>query len=83
MLTSADIMTDRQVADIIGVSLSVLQRRLRTGFKPGEIDLTRARPCLICGRRFWYRADVEKTIQSRATVPKGEGQTRGAAIFQN
>ena len=68
MITSADIMTDTQVAKLIGISVCVFQRRMRLGFRKGEIDFNRAKPTIICGRRFWWRADVERVIKDRATV---------------
>lgn len=65
MITAADIMTDAQVAKLLGISTYILQQRMRDGFKVGELDLNEAKPLLNCGRRFWYRADIERVIKER------------------
>lgn len=57
---SADnrIMTDAEVAELFGISTKTLQRRVRRPAN-GEIDLNRAEPGVIGGRRFWVRSKVE------------------------
>ena len=65
MITAADIMTDAQVAKLTGISTYIFQQRMRDGFKPGELDFNEAKPLLNCGRRFWFRADVERVIKER------------------
>lgn len=65
MITAADILNDSQVAKLLGISLDTLQRRVRKGFKPGELDMLRARPMVVGGVRRWFRADVEKVIKER------------------
>ena len=60
---SADnrIMTDAEVAELFGISTKTLQRRVRRPAK-GEIDLNRAEPQKIGGRRFWVRTKVERVL---------------------
>lgn len=65
MITAADILTDAQVAELSGISLDTFQRRMREGFKAGELDWNQARPMINGGRRFWLRHDVEKVIKAR------------------
>ncbi len=60
MKQPAEIMIDKEVAAYFRVSLWTLQKRMRDGFKPGEIDLNQAEPRVVCGRRFWMREKVEK-----------------------
>lgn len=55
------IMTDAEVAAMLGISTRTLRRRVRQPAK-GEIDLTRAEPQTIGGRRFWVRAKVERLV---------------------
>lgn len=57
---SADprIMTDAEVAALFGISTKTLQRRVRSPLS-GEIDLNRAEPGIIGGRRFWVREKIE------------------------
>lgn len=65
MITAADILNDSQVAKLLDISLDTLQKRMRDGFKTGELDLTQARPMVVGGMRRWFRADVEKVIKER------------------
>ena len=58
MSADSRIMTDAEVAALFGVSTKTLQRRVRRPV-PGEIDLNRAEPGTVGGRRFWVRAKVE------------------------
>ena len=68
MITSKDIMTDADVAKIVRLSLCCFQRRMRTGFKPGELDLYKADPVVMGGRRVWLRADVERIINEKVVA---------------
>ena len=68
MITSKDIMTDADVAKIVRLSLCCFQRRMRTGFKTGELDLRKARPVVMGKRRWWLRADVERVLIERTVV---------------
>ena len=54
------IMTDAEVAALFGISKATLQRRVRAERPvPGELDLNRAEPQVVGGRRFWVRTRVE------------------------
>ena len=55
------LMTDADIAALVGVNLKTLQRRV---VRPvaGEIDLNRAEPQKIGGRRFWVRTKVERVL---------------------
>ena len=68
MITSADILTDAQVARLAGFKTDTFQRRIKNGFKPGELDLMQAKPWSNGRRRFWFRPDVEKIIKDRIVV---------------
>lgn len=65
MITASDILRDCDVAKLAGISLDTFQRRMRTGFRPGELDWNLARPMVNGGRRFWLRQDVESIIKER------------------
>ncbi len=67
MIRESDIMTDAEVAKLAHLSLCAFQRKIRKGFKPGEIDFTKAKPMTIGDRRFWLREDVEAVIKGRVT----------------
>jgi hypothetical protein len=69
MITSKDIMSDADVAKLVNISTDRFQRRMRDGFKSGELDFSQARPTVMGGRRVWLRADVERIITER-TVAK-------------
>ena len=58
MSANGEIMTDADVAAFFGIAKATLQRRMRRPV-PGEIDLSKAEPGTIGGRRFWVRAKVE------------------------
>lgn len=51
------IWTDADVAEFFGLNRKTLQRRMR---KPvtGELELAKAEPKVIGGRRFWVRDNV-------------------------
>ena len=68
MITSKDIMTDEDVADIVNLSLDTFQERVRQGFKVGELDLRKARQVVMDKRRWWFRADVERVLIERTVV---------------
>ena len=70
---SADnrIMTDADVAAFFGIAKATLQRRMRRPV-PGEIDLSRAEPQVVGGRRFWVRTRVE----ALAGLTKGTAGSR-------
>jgi hypothetical protein len=68
MITENDILTDAQVAKLAGFKLDTFQRRMRKGFKPGELDWNKARPIRNGDRRWWFRPDVEKVIKERMVV---------------
>lgn len=55
------LMTDADIAALVGVNIKTLQRRIA---KPvvGELDLNRAEPQKIGGRRFWVRTKVERVL---------------------
>lgn len=62
MSNPSPIMTDKEVADLFGISLDCLQRKMRNGFAAGETDLRKARPERLGRRRWWCRARVEALI---------------------
>ena len=68
MIRECDILTDADVAKLAHLSLCTFQRRMKDGFKPGELDFTKARPMVNGGRRFWLRSDVERIITQRTTA---------------
>ena len=68
MITSKDIMTDEDVAKLVHLSLDRFQRRMRKGFKRGELDFRRADPVMMGKRRVWLRADVERVLIERTVV---------------
>lgn len=51
------IWNDADVAEFFCISTKTLQRRVRRPVS-GEIDLNRAEPGVIGGRRFWVRDNV-------------------------
>lgn len=53
------IMTDKEVAEFFGISKTILQRRVRRPVE-GELDLNKAGPCVVGGRRFWLREKIEE-----------------------
>lgn len=68
MLTHADILSDKDVAKILHLSVGRFQERCRHGFRRGELDLMQAGPIVIGGMRRWFRADVERVIRERVVV---------------
>ena len=68
MITSKDIMSDADMAELVNLSIDRFQRRMREGFKRGELDFRQADPTVMGGRRVWLRADVERIIKERTVV---------------
>ncbi len=68
MITSKDIMSDAEVAKLVHLSLDRFQRRMRTGFEPGEFDFRQADPVKMGKRRVWLRADVERIINEKVVA---------------
>lgn len=68
MITSKDILCDADVAKLVNLSVDRFQRRMREGFKRGELDFRQADPTVMGGRRVWLRADVERIIKERTVV---------------
>lgn len=60
-MSDVRIMTDAEVAGLLGVSLRTFQRRVKRP-KTGELDLRKAEPATFGGRRFWLRVNVERLI---------------------
>ena len=58
------VMTDAEVAAILGIATKTLQSRMRNPVE-GEVDMRRAEPQKIVGRRFWVRAKVERVLGIR------------------
>lgn len=58
------IMTDAEVAELLGVSVRTFQRRV---MKPvtGEVDMNAAEPHTFGGRRYWVRDHVERVVGIR------------------
>lgn len=67
MITAADIMSDADVAKLIGVALSTFQKWLRTDTPNGSILWEKAHPVMVGGRRRWLRSDIEKILKERIT----------------
>lgn len=61
MSNASPIMSDRDVAEYLGVSVYSIRRRLANPVK-GEIDLNEAEPKVVAGRRFWLRSNIEKML---------------------
>lgn len=55
------IMFDRDVAEMLGITVRTLQRRV---LRPvdGEINLNDAEPVTIGSRRLWVRENIEKLL---------------------
>lgn len=55
------VWTDTDVAEFFRINVRTLRRRLR---KPvaGELDLNRAEPGIVGGRRFWLRDNVYRAV---------------------
>ena len=68
MITSKDILCDADVAKLVYLSLDRFQRRMREGFKRGELDFRQADPTVMGGRRVWLRADVERIINEKVVA---------------
>lgn len=68
MMDERDIMTDGDVAALLGISKDCLQKRIKRGFRRGEIDLMAAEPVVIGGMRRWLRADVERVLREKAVA---------------
>lgn len=64
------IMTDAEVAALLGVTLRTLQRRVKAP-KSGELDLNDAKPTTFGGRRFWLRTNVERLLGITTNPSKG------------
>lgn len=61
MSNASPIMSDKDVAEYLGVSVCSIRRRLAKPVK-GEIDLNDAEPKVVAGRRFWLRSNIEKML---------------------
>lgn len=55
-------MTDHEVAEYFGTSVSTLRRRLASPAK-GEVNPNDARPQIVFGRRYWLRERVENLLE--------------------
>lgn len=65
MAAEKPVMFDRDVAELFGMSVRTLQRRVLRPV-PGEIDPNRARPVEIGGRRLWLRENVMRLLGGAA-----------------
>lgn len=52
---------DKDAAQFLGLSVATLRRRLAHPVA-GELDLNKAEPKIIGGRRLWLRERIEKLI---------------------
>lgn len=68
MITSKDILCDADVAKLARISVYRFQRRMREGFKRGELDFRQADPTVMGRSRVWLRVDVERIIKERTVV---------------
>lgn len=64
----SEIMSDREVAELLHFSVWAFQKRCRLGFLKGEIDLMKAQPMVIGGMRRWLRADVMRVLRDKPIV---------------
>jgi len=60
-VSDSRIMTDAEVARLLGVSARTLKRRMKRP-RAGELDLNKAKPTTFGGRRLWLRANVEELL---------------------
>ena len=60
-MSDSRIMTDAEVAGLLGVKLRTFQRRVKRP-RAGELDLNKAKPTTFGGRRLWLRANVEQIL---------------------
>ena len=65
MSEKAPIMTDEEVAELFGISVDCLQRKMRNGFAKDETDLRKAKPERLGRRRWWSRVKVEAIIAGK------------------
>ena len=68
MITANDILTDKDVAKMLGINYQAFQRFVRKGFPAGSVDIMAAKPVFVGSVRRWLRADVERVLRDRITV---------------
>lgn len=56
-------MHDDEVAKLARMNVATLQRKMKHGFAAGELDLRRAEPYTLGGRRVWSRRRVEALLK--------------------
>ena len=68
MMTADDILRDEDVAKYAGLTVAVFQRKMREGFRVGELDWKAAEPVTNGRERLWLRKDVERVWRDRIRV---------------
>ena len=72
MITADDIMRDADVAKLAGLKVETFQRKMKRGFKTGELDWNAADPVSNGRERLWFRRDVERVWKDRIRVGVGK-----------
>lgn len=58
-MNDLELWHDGEVARLVHISVATLRRKMRHGFAKDELDLRRAAPVILAGRRVWNRRRVE------------------------
>lgn len=72
MATGQLLMSDKDVAEMFGVSVVTVRKRLSRPVV-GELDLRRAEPQKVGGKRFWLRHKVEAIAGIRRQASRENG----------
>lgn len=60
------LMDDREVAAMFRISVVTVRKRLSRPAS-GELDLRKAEPIIVGGKRFWLREKVESLVGIRSS----------------
>jgi hypothetical protein len=69
MKPESPIMSDKEVADLFGISVRTIRRRLSSP-KTGELNLKNAVHAVVGNRRFWVRESVMALIRQPKITAK-------------
>ena len=72
MAQLSPIMTDAEVAALLGVAVRTFRKYVTHGPLDGSIDIREAEPQKFGGRRFWLRSRVEAVLG----IERGETAAR-------